>query len=57
MITLRITSAENEHLKNKIASSTIVALREDELVLKSDRGETSAFQRARRSLIQCLNEK
>jgi hypothetical protein len=47
MITLRITSAENEQLKNKIASSTIVALREDRLVLKSDRGETSAFQRAR----------
>jgi hypothetical protein len=47
MITLRVTSAEHEQLKNKIASSTIVALREDRLVLKSDRGETSAFQRAR----------
>ena len=45
MITLRITSAENEQLKNKIASSTIVALREDRLVLKSDRGETSPFRR------------
>ena len=47
IITLRITGAENEALKNKIASSTIVAFKEDELVLKSDRGETSAFRRVR----------
>ena len=45
MITLRITGSENEHLRNRIASSTIVAFKEDELVLKSDRGETSPFQR------------
>ena len=45
IITLRITSAENEHLRNRIASSMIVALKEDKLVLKSDRGETSTFQR------------
>ena len=45
IITLKITSAENEHLKNRIASSMIVALKEDKLVLKSDRGETSTFQR------------
>jgi len=45
MITLRITGSENEHLRNRIASSTIVAFKEDELVLKSDRGETSSFQR------------
>jgi uncharacterized protein (TIGR03066 family) len=45
IITLRITGSENEHLRNKIASSTIVAFKEDELVLKSDRGETSPFQR------------
>jgi hypothetical protein len=47
IITLRITSAENEHLRNRIASSMIVALKEDKLVLKSDRGETSTFQRVR----------
>ena len=45
IITLRITNAENEVLRNRITSSTIVALKEDELVLKSDRGETSPFQR------------
>jgi len=47
IITLRITGAENESLKNKIASSTIVTFKEDELVLKSDGGETSPFQRVR----------
>jgi len=45
IITLRITNAENEVLRNRITSSTIVAFKEDELVLKSDRGETSPFQR------------
>jgi hypothetical protein len=45
MITLRITGAENERLRNRMVSSTIVAFKEDELVLKSDRGETSRFQR------------
>jgi len=45
VITLAISGAENERLMNKIASSTIVAFKEDELVLKSDRGETSPFQR------------
>lgn len=45
ILTLRITGSENEHLRNKIASSTIVAFKEDKLVLKSDRGETSPFQR------------
>ncbi|MGD0950555.1 MAG: hypothetical protein ABSA52_24460 [Candidatus Binatia bacterium] len=47
IITLRITGAEDEHLRNTIASSTIVAFKEYELVLKSDRGETSRFQRVR----------
>jgi hypothetical protein len=47
IITLRVTGAENEHLRNTIASSTIVAFKEDGLVLKSDRGETSLFQRVR----------
>ncbi len=45
IITLRITGSENEHLKNRIASSTIVAFEADKLVLKSDRGETSPFRR------------
>ena len=45
IITLRITGAENEGLRNRIASSTIVAFKEDQLVLKSDRGETSPFRR------------
>ena len=45
IITLRITGAENESLRNRIASSTIVTFKEDKLVLKSDRGETSPFQR------------
>jgi hypothetical protein len=46
-ITLNITDAENESLRNKTASSTIMAFKEDELVLRSDRGETSSFQRVR----------
>ena len=45
IITLRITGAENETLRNRIASSTIMALKEDKLLLKSDRGVTSTFQR------------
>ncbi len=44
-ITLRISSAENERLRNGIASSSIVAFKTDALVLKSDRGESSTFRR------------
>ncbi|MDQ6618535.1 MAG: hypothetical protein M3Z31_02365 [Pseudomonadota bacterium] len=47
IITLRVTGAQNEPLRNTIASSTIVAFSEDELVLKSDRDLTSSFQRVR----------
>lgn len=47
IITLTISGAENESLSNRITSSTIVAFKEDELVLKSDGGETSPFQRVR----------
>lgn len=47
IITLRITGEKNERLGNRIASSTIVTFKENELVLKSDRGETSSFQRVR----------
>ena len=45
ILTLNITDAKNERLGNKVASSTIVSFSEDKLVLKSDRGETSPFQR------------
>jgi len=44
-ITLRITSAEDERVKNSVTSSTILAFNQDELSLKSDRGETSKFVR------------
>ena len=47
VITLRITDAGNENLENTTASSTIVAFKENILVLKSDHGETSSFQRVR----------
>lgn len=45
IITLRITGSENEHLINKVVSTTIQTFNSDRLVLKSDRGETSPFQR------------
>ncbi len=45
IITLVISGAENEQLMNKIASSTIMSFKVNELVLKSDQGETSSFQR------------
>ena len=46
-ITLKITGAKNERLENKIALSTIVAFREDELVLESDSSGTSSFRRVK----------
>jgi hypothetical protein len=45
ILTMNITSAKNERLGNKVASSTIMSFNEDKLVLKSDRGGTSPFQR------------
>jgi hypothetical protein len=45
ILSLRITGSENEHLRNRIASSTIVAFKEEKLVVKSDRGGTSPFRR------------
>ena len=45
-ITLRITSAEDESVKNRVTSSTILTFNQDELSLKSDLGETSTFSRA-----------
>jgi hypothetical protein len=47
IITLKITDAKRERLENRIAASTIVAFKKDDLVLKSDRGGTSPFQRVR----------
>jgi hypothetical protein len=46
-ITLNITDAKKEHLENRMTASTIVAFKKNELVLKSDRGGTSPFQRVR----------
>lgn len=46
-VTLMITGAKNERLANRTASSVIVSFNENELVLKSDRGETSSFVRIR----------
>lgn len=45
VILLKITSAENERVENGTASSTIVAFTGRTLVLKSDRGGTSSFNR------------
>ena len=47
IVTLKITAETKERLGNSIASSTIVAFTDNELVLKSDRGVTSTFQRVR----------
>jgi hypothetical protein len=44
IITLTITGAKNERLANKIASSTIMAFNENELVLRSA-GTSSSFRR------------
>jgi hypothetical protein len=46
VITMKITEAENERLQNKTTSSTIVTLRQNELVVTSMNGETSTFMRA-----------
>src|SRR4029077_17329311 len=45
-ITLKITSAEDERVKNSVTSSTILAFNQDELSMKSDLGETSKCIRA-----------
>ena len=44
-ITLKITSAEDERVNNSATSSTILAFNQDELSMKSDRGDTSTFTR------------
>jgi hypothetical protein len=45
-ITLKITSAQDERVKNSVTSSTILVFTQDELSMKNDRGETSTFTRA-----------
>jgi hypothetical protein len=45
-IKLKIISAEDEHVINSETSSTIMAFTSNELSLKSERGETSTFERA-----------
>ena len=45
IITLKITRAEDERVKNSVTSSTILAFNQDELTIKSDRGESSTFLR------------
>ncbi len=47
IVTLMINGAKNERLLNGATSSAIVSLSENELVLTSDRGETSSFVRIR----------
>jgi hypothetical protein len=45
-ITLKITGAEDERVKNSVTSSTILAFSQDELSVESAGGETSIFTRA-----------
>jgi len=47
IITLRITGAKKERLENTMAASTIVAFKKNQIVLRSDGGGTSPFQRVR----------
>ena len=45
VITLTISSAENERLLNKTTTSTIESFKQNELVVKSAGGETTTFVR------------
>ncbi len=45
VITLSITSADNERLLNQTATSTIESFSQNEMVIKSAAGETSTFVR------------
>lgn len=45
-IILKVTSAEDERVKNAATSSTILAFNQEELSLKNDVGKTSTFTRA-----------
>ncbi len=44
-ITLKVTREQNENVDDRLTSSTIESFKADELTLKSERGETSSFQR------------
>jgi len=46
-LSLQITGVQNERLKNRMTTSTIVSFKQDEIILKSDSGETAAFLRIR----------
>jgi hypothetical protein len=46
ILTLKITGAEHELLTNRMTASTIVAFKENELILRSG-GESSTFLRVR----------
>jgi hypothetical protein len=45
IITLKITGEKHEQLGDRITANTIESFKSDKLTLKSDRGETSSFQR------------
>ena len=45
VIALRVISADRELPTNALTSSTIVAFKDDELSLKSDRGDSATFHR------------
>jgi hypothetical protein len=46
VITMKITSADNENVRNKETSSTVVTFSQNELVVRSVSGETATFMRA-----------
>jgi len=45
-LAMRITSADDEKVRNKETASTIVTFSQNELMVRSARGETSTFLRA-----------
>ncbi|MEO6902775.1 MAG: hypothetical protein ABI315_06435 [Bacteroidia bacterium] len=45
-ITMEVTSERNEQVANKINSSTIIAFKQDSLILKPDLGDITVFKRA-----------
>jgi len=44
-VTLNITSAQDERLSNRATTSTIETFKPNELVVKSNKGDTSTFRR------------
>jgi hypothetical protein len=46
VITMKITSADNQNVQNKETSSTIITFTQNELMVRSPNGETSTFMRA-----------